>query len=224
MTLDLTGILCSVTVLNPLIREGALAFLFARTNTSFLPAKVTSLPKWDARYSSFVFCQAFTNAGLHIPYVPLPFARHSFSSHTKHSRFFHGRLTPTTELLCEHWEQTTWWALQVPLLREQKEIWSLKKITQLTRDQVRCIAQQRVITQTVFIQQQNRWYKPTAARKSWTRLHSAESFPGPLLALTHPLSFSTQTKVKGGILFKDYCSWHHHRHDQDSQEERGKTI
>lgn len=139
MTLDLTGILCSVTVLNPLIREGALAFLFARTNTSFLPAKVTSLPKWDARYSSFVFCQAFTNAGLHIPYVPLPFARHSFSSHTKHSRFFHGRLTPTTELLCEHWEQTTWWALQVPLLREQKEIWSLKKITQLARDQVRCM-------------------------------------------------------------------------------------
>lgn len=71
--------------------------------------------------------------------MPLPFARHSFSSHTKHSRFFHGRFTPTTELLCEHWELTTWWALQVPLLREQKEIWSLKKITQLARDQVRCM-------------------------------------------------------------------------------------
>lgn len=43
-----------------------------------------------------------------------------------------------------------------------------------------------------------------------------QSFPGPVLAPTHPLSFSTETKVKGGILFKDYCSWHIPRHDQVS--------
>lgn len=55
MTLDLTATLCSVRVLNPSVREGVLAFLFARTNTSYLPAKVTSLSKGDARHSSFVF-------------------------------------------------------------------------------------------------------------------------------------------------------------------------
>lgn len=104
MTLDLTGILCSIRVLNPSVREGALAFLFARTNTSYQPSKVTSLPKWDARYSSFVFSWVFTSARLHIPYVPLPCFRHSFSNHTKHSRFSCLRLTPTTELLCEHWQ------------------------------------------------------------------------------------------------------------------------
>lgn len=36
--------------------------------------------------------------------VPLPFVRCSFSSHTKHSRFSRVRLTPTTELLCGHWQ------------------------------------------------------------------------------------------------------------------------
>lgn len=229
MTLDLIGILCSITVLNPSVREGALAFLFARTNTSYLPAKVTSFPKWDGRYSSFVFCQAFTNAGLHIPYVPLSFARHSFSSHTKHSRFFHGRLTPTTELLCEPWELTTWWALQVPLLRERnvekaKRDLEFEKNNPGSKGSGEMYTQQRVITKTVFIQQQNRWYKPTAARKSWTWLHSAESFPGPLLALTHPLSFSTQTKVNDGILFKDYCSWHRHRHVRPVRKREAKLF
>lgn len=139
MTLDLIGILCSITVLNPSVREGALAFLFART------AKVTSLPKWDARYSSFVFSQAFTSAGHHILYVPLPFVSHSFSSHTKHSRFSHVRLTLPQSCCVSTGKLITWWAVQVPLLREVKvekakrEIWNLKKKkTQLGREQVSC--------------------------------------------------------------------------------------
>lgn len=45
---------------------------------------------------------------------------------------------------------------------------------------------------------------------------SRELFPGPVLAPPHPLSFSAEIKVKDGILFKDYCPWHRHRHYQAS--------
>lgn len=87
MTLDLICILCSVRVLNPLIREGELALLFASTNTSHLRAKVASAPKRGARYLSFPFSyvlssnnqsaalKKLTSAGLCIPLVPLPTVR-----------------------------------------------------------------------------------------------------------------------------------------------------
>lgn len=149
MTLDLIGILCSITVLNPSVREGALAFLFART------AKVTSLPKWDARYSSFVFSQAFTSAGHHILYVPLPFVSHSFSSHNKHSRFSHVRLTLPQSCCVSTGKLITWWAVQVPLLREVKvekvkrEIWNLKKSNPTREGTGELYTRQRVITKTL---------------------------------------------------------------------------
>lgn len=155
MTLDLTGILCSIRVLNPSVREGALAFLFARTNTSYQPAKVTSLPKWDARYSSFVFSWVFTSAGLHIPYVPLPCFRHSFSNHTKHSRFSCLRLTPTTELLCEHWQTDNLvGSAGAPAeggecRKSKREVWNLKKNNPASKGADEKYAQQRVITKTL---------------------------------------------------------------------------
>lgn len=78
MTLDLTGILCSVMMLSPSVREGALAFLFAKTNTSYLPSQATPNTA-DSPMSDLLLPQS--------------------------CRVSTGKLT-------------TWWAVQVPLLRE----------------------------------------------------------------------------------------------------------